>query len=205
LHPSTFRSSISSVRRTSGPGHSRSGSRIHFPSPSLRAGRNSRSCRVCFRLGYGIGSEEQQAECSRDKHVFTRRSGAYFLILLPKQNPSRCYGWVLLSLSRLSNQSAKFDRWRRYRMVFFHSFSNPWLVNFSVRAFSVTVRTICLGTPWVSMMGLEIRPTRDSLAARRVVYYLHLSRYALSELLGKCDDDALRTANVAQEETRNTS
>jgi hypothetical protein len=41
-------------------------------------------------------------------------------------------------------------------------------------------------------------PTRVSLAARRVQFYLRLCRYAFSELLGKRDRDDLRTANVAE-------
>ena len=35
----------------------------------------------------------------------------------------------------------------RFRKGSLHSFSNPWLVNFSVRQFSPTVRTVPSGTP----------------------------------------------------------
>ena len=41
-------------------------------------------------------------------------------------------------------------------------------------------------------------PTLISLAVRQVQFYLRPCRYALSELLGKRDNDALRTANVAE-------
>lgn len=41
-------------------------------------------------------------------------------------------------------------------------------------------------------------PTESSLATGQVNFYLRPYRYALSELLGKRNDDTLRTANVAE-------
>ena len=41
-------------------------------------------------------------------------------------------------------------------------------------------------------------PTRVALAARQVQFYLSSGRHALSELLGKRNDDALRAANVVK-------
>src|SRR5215475_5611419 len=41
-------------------------------------------------------------------------------------------------------------------------------------------------------------PTRGSLAARQVQFSLRPCRNALSELLGKRDDDALRAADVTE-------
>src|SRR4030095_4512156 len=55
-----------------------------------------------------------------------------------------------------------------------------------------SARTICC-TPVNGCL-----PTRVSLAARRVQFSLRPCRNALSELLGKRDDDALRAADVTE-------